>query len=690
MFAAIALFVGMSLTRPIVDDPQVITTGTLIGEMADMEGLTRLPRPGTRVVQFSSYDRRSSVPGGPDWFANSDGFGSEPIPNFEGVVRQPGADGIGEYLICDIQQPGAIVRTWTATIRGTIRMYLDGATTPTFDGPATEFLMHRASRIGAGSGAVLDSAAVPAFEQRYADYFPIPFAKSCRIVWIGNLKEVHFYQVQARLYPPGTQVRTFVPKDVTEFGAEAKTAAKRLSATHEADPAKSAPVVERAEVTVNAGEFKELLKMSGPGAISTLEARVDAEDVAAALRGCVLRINFDGSQRPQVAIPIGDLFGAAPGIVPYDTQAMSVSPDGTMSCRFVMPFEKSAVMTIENRTERAAKVVLSAGRTSYTWDDRSMHFRTAWRADHDLIARGGSNVVDLPFLLAQAPGGGVYVGSAVYIMNPCPVPTAGGNWWGEGDEKVFVDGEARPSIFGTGSEDYFNYAWSECDIFQYPYFSQPICTGPETRGNITNNRWHILDAIPFERSISFYMELFAHTPTPHLSYTRVAYWYARPGAYDDAPPINDSDLRVPALPSWRVQAKGQASGAVMFEAEDVIEPASSIERVADARYSAGTLVRVRGSGGVLRVRTETAGKYQIVMTCVSGPDKAAFTAKIGNTVLKRGKQERIELHTAGFERLVNLWCDPVDLGAGEHTLTISDVTGANGVGVDFVWVKPVK
>ena len=32
-------------------------------------------------------------------------------------------------------------------------------------------------------------------------------------------------------------------------------------------------------------------------------------------------------------------------------------------------------------------------------------------------------------------------------------------WWGEGDDMFFIDGESRPSINGTGSEDYFLGAW---------------------------------------------------------------------------------------------------------------------------------------------------------------------------------------------------------------------------------------
>ena len=104
----------------------------------------------------------------------------------------------------------------------------------------------------------------------------------------------------------------------------------------------------------------------------------------------------------------------------------------------------------------------------------------------------------MPYLIAQ--GQGVYVGTTTLLMNPNPVPTPYGNWWGEGDEKIFVDNEPRPSTFGTGSEDYYNYAWSSPDIFIFPYCAQPRNDGPANRGFVTNNRWHVLDALPFERA----------------------------------------------------------------------------------------------------------------------------------------------------------------------------------------------
>jgi hypothetical protein len=114
LFAAVAFGLICCSTPSSVE--QSITTETLFKEMIDMVGLTYFPDPPFRTVQFSSFDHRSTLPGGPDWFANSDGFGGEPIPNFEQVIREPGEDGMGEYLIADVQGPGAIVRLWTAAI----------------------------------------------------------------------------------------------------------------------------------------------------------------------------------------------------------------------------------------------------------------------------------------------------------------------------------------------------------------------------------------------------------------------------------------------------------------------------------------------------------------------------------------------------------------------------------------------
>ena len=50
-------------------------------------------------------------------------------------------------------------------------------------------------------------------------------------------------------------------------------------------------------------------------------------------------------------------------------------------------------------------------------------------------------------------GRGYYVGTVYSVRTRSPA------WFGEGDEKIYIDGEERPSIRGTGTEDYFLSAW---------------------------------------------------------------------------------------------------------------------------------------------------------------------------------------------------------------------------------------
>jgi len=93
-------------------------------------------------------------------------------------------------------------------------------------------------------------------------------------------------------------------------------------------------------------------------------------------------------------------------------------------------------------------------------------------------------------------------------------------WWGEGDEKFFVDCEKFPSTFGTGTEDYFGYAWGNGSLFQHPYNTQTICEG--NAGHICVSRWQIPDNVPFQKRFDGYMKKYTAakwTDDDHLWWT---------------------------------------------------------------------------------------------------------------------------------------------------------------------------
>ena len=97
-----------------------------------------------------------------------------------------------------------------------------------------------------------------------------------------------------------------------------------------------------------------------------------------------------------------------------------------------------------------------------------------------------------------------------------------GSWWGEGDEKFFVDGEKFPSTIGTGSEDYFGYAWCNPTLFTNCYHNQTISMG--NKGHISVNRWHITDNVPFGKSFEGAIEKYYLNSRPTL-YACTSYWY---------------------------------------------------------------------------------------------------------------------------------------------------------------------
>jgi hypothetical protein len=693
-FAALlaALFIA-ACAAPTGGRPHV-TTGTLFEEMIDLEGLARFPQPAFRTVQFSSTDRRSRVPGGPDWFANADGFGGEPIPGFEAVLKAPQGGGPGEYLMADVPGPGAVVRLWTAAIAGRVRVDIDNADRPLYEGEAEPFFRHPYD-VFPQMRSVDGGRFRTTVDQRDASYAPIPFAKHLRIVWTGKLDEIHFYHIGIRRYRPGTAVASFRPADIATF----RTTIDRVTAVladPESRPASPSSRPARSFVVELApGERREVLNLEGPGALESFWLRLRSEDLDAGLRQTELHIICDGFPRGQVQSPVGDFFGAAPGVNPYRSLPFSVAGDGRMTCRFVMPFERSLVMVLENRGGQTVRAAGEAVPRDFAWDGRAMHFRARWRVDHDLVA-SGEDVQDLPFLLAR--GRGVYVGTTSILLNPAAVPTSWGGWWGEGDEKVFVDDDKVPSIFGTGSEDYYNYSWSSPDIFFFPYCGQPRNDGPGNRGFVTNFRWHVLDAIPFESSIGFSMELSSHERTPGLSYARTGYYYARPGTIDDVEALQPSDLRVLQLPDgWQPAARFGARNSVFYAVEEIMSGRKNTALRQGRLWAGGRLLvwtpEKPGDRKELRIRVDSAGQTQIHITAALTPLSGKFTAWLDGAPAGGPAQPlMIDLYDPFRTMLRTFSLDPAELVPGDHRLVLEYKGGEPGVtrpeiGLDFIGVQ---
>lgn len=647
-----------SPTRPVID------TARLIDELTDLRALSVYPDPAFVCRQFSSYDPKSLSPE-QDWFANGDRGH---------YLRVEEVDGREEHVMMDTAGPGAVVRIWSANPQGTIRVYVDGAVEPVIEAPMTDFLS------GKTEGFPFPIAHL--VSKGWNTYFPIPYAKHCKIT---SDKGDFYYQINYRTYDDGAEVRSFDKATPHRLTDRIASAAAML-----VDPGALRNVTENgfrdrdtrtAESTLGPGDRQRLNASSkNCAAVEGLEFKVTADNMEASLRGLVLNMTFDGLKTVQ--IPLGDFIGTAPGASPYASLPAGVDEDGTLWSRWWMPFKDSCDLEIVNRgTDRVGLRATMFTDIDVPWTERSMYFHSKWRIEKQIPTRPMKdwNYID-------TKGKGVFVGDALYVSNPVK------NWWGEGDEKIYVDGETFPSHFGTGTEDYYGYAWCWPGLFAHAYHNQPRCDGPNNYGHTAVNRWHIIDRIPFEKSFRFDMEVW-HWAEVNVDYAVACFWYAFGGQSDNfSPPAAKADnLVLDRIPPYTIR---KVEGAQEGEELEILAKTGTVEKQgASGKYSGEAHLWWReatvGDRLVLAFESTESGPHHVIVVLSEANDYGIHELAVNG----RKVSQKFDLYRS------NHWgpTDEIDLGIfdlekGKNSLSVA-IVGANEAaiknymfGIDYVRV----
>jgi len=506
----------LTICGPVSAEPVVggIGFGDLLQGMLDRSRIAEFPEPAFVCRQASSYNRASTTPGQPEWFATGD------CSQFYGVED---VEGRREWVMMDVDGPGAIVRWWITQYKfdGTIRVYLDGSDTPVLQGTGDKLL-------GGAEGGVIAPPLAAMRSKGCNFYLPIPFARHCKVTYDGkNMQETKkfadniYYNINYLQYPEGTPVKTFTRDDLESHAGLLDRVQKALL-----EPGQHTLKAAR---TIQGG--KQVLKpggritrdISGGGAIGVLKMKIAADDMRQAMRSTVIMGDFDGWQR--IWAPVGGFFGTGPGLNPFKGWWRQVDQDGWMTCRWPMPFKETAAITIRNHGDQDVTVELAdIGVADWTWTRRSMYFNSSWRGENHIAVFGNDYLKGEEWNYVTVGGKGVYVGDTMVVFNR-PWPGPKGNWWGEGDEKIYVDGESFPSHFGTGTEDYYGYAWGTSERFSAPFHAQPESGANHRFGQTVNTRSRMLDRIPFHESLRFNMELMHWKMDAEIDYATTTYWY---------------------------------------------------------------------------------------------------------------------------------------------------------------------
>jgi len=646
---------------------EALTYVDLVKRITDLQHLSVLPADGEKCGQWSSYDRASKydVASGKyiHWDANGDG---------DGYIRDEG----DQQVLAEMQGPGVIWRIWSADPRqGHVRIYLDGAEQPAVDLPFMGYFDHK-------NAPFTRPQLVHEVSRGWNCFVPIPYQKSCKITADKNWGR--YFHFTYGTFPPDTVIPTF-KRELTNEDDAALDLADRTLGDLGVDPAgqREGEKTEHKTVSVEPGSTQQVIHIDGPRAITAIRVKLDLPPSPAdrdLLRQLALKITWDNQSEPAVWAPLGDFFGTAAGANKYKSLPLGLAEDGKWYCFWYMPFSKSA--TIELTNDSPEKHAVEFQVTHAPLDkpiDQLAYFHAKWHRDA-FLPSDPDRKIDWTVLTTQ--GRGRFVGMMLHIWNPK------GGWWGEGDEKFFVDGEKFPSTFGTGSEDYFGYAWSNPALFQHALHNQTI--SEHNRGHISVNRWEICENVPFHTSFEGDIEKYFPNTRPTL-YAAMAYWYLSPDGKDPYPVV-PVDQRIGY---WTAPPPNTVAGAIEAEHMHILNTSGGTAREQEmdgyeGHWSNDSQLWWTGAkpGDTLELAlpVKTGGTYKLTVQMTKARDYGIVQ------ILLDGKPlgEPIDLYDPKVTLASPFLSDAIALSAGDHKLTFQ-ITGANEravkshmVGIDYV------
>lgn len=238
-----------------------------------------------------------------------------------------------------------------------------------------------------------------------------------------------------------------------------------------------------------------LMEVKGQGAITHIWITTEPKNY----RDLILRMYWDGEEAPSVEVPLGDFFGCPfAGRLKLLSIPINVNPTGGMNCYLPMPFRRGARITIENRRLEPIPHFFYA----ISWEEHPVaeeegYFHAQFRRSNPLSY--GEDYV----ILDGVKGKGHYIGTLLGWQQNSQ------GWWGEGEVKMFLDGDKEfPTYVGTGTEDYFGGAWCFGENFSAPflgYQDMMNLDGSHETNRVGNRhamyRFHVMDPIRFETDL---------------------------------------------------------------------------------------------------------------------------------------------------------------------------------------------
>jgi hypothetical protein len=443
----------------------------------------------------------------------------------------------GSYVLADLTGPGVVTRIWVTgseknLTSARIRFRFDDRDGPTIDRPVTEFF-------GGNEFPFLNP--LVGDESRssggYYCYVPFPYRSRCVIDLHGFELDRVYYNVTYREFEGGASVESFT-LPLPDGPAESLKAVLAQWTSPGRDPKAEEPssVTRRHRMRhLRPGSQHTFFREAGAGQIAAIKIHLQS-DLGDAMKDVWIKAYWDGLDEPAIEAPLGLFFCTYGGA--GDFRSLLVGRNRQeLYCFLPMPFIKGAQLALFNRGEepvaipeisvmvtepRVVRKPLGRLHALYHSDSST----DSWESFPWLKRRSSGHFIGVSTLTRGGSGGFAYL---------------------EGDETIRVDGEATPSILGTGMEDYFNAGY----YYRHGPFALPLhgCPLREDEGGVTGSyRFHVLDSVPFSSQIEALLEHGSNN-TFRGHYESVAFWYEKPGSFLSETVVSLEDVKpTPVVP----------------------------------------------------------------------------------------------------------------------------------------------
>jgi hypothetical protein len=468
-------------------------------EVQQLNRVDELPTYRSGLVeQLSSYDPTGG---------NQDGFSGQ-----YSYIHKEG----NNLVLADLKGPGVIERIWTPTpTDDMMEFYIDGEKTPRlrirfsdlFSGKVYPFVHPLcANQVGG-----------------YYCYVPIPYAKSCKVVFCGP--RIMFHQIEHRDltgYDVKSYTGTFTAEEKTALDAACRTWNDLTPSCPEYAVGRSAgaQLVEK-HFTLMPGQETTFFEQNTGGRIAGFE--IDGGSAFEGLnKDVVLNATWDDDTRPAIHAPVADFFGYAFGKKSMRGILIGCRGDNVNYCYLPAPFDSHAVMRL-NYLKRDGVYQAPIQVTTRVWANRQARdaategrFYTNWR--REIQPKTGEY-----YKFLSHKGRGHYVGTIQLAQGFRPEMTL----FFEGDDSVYVDGKMR--MHGTGSEDSYNGGWYAMLDRWDRGVSLPIHGSLDYSLQMARTggyRFYLTDKLSFNQELYIGIEHGGEGNTYPVDYASVAFFYS--------------------------------------------------------------------------------------------------------------------------------------------------------------------